>query len=160
MGEIKIIKSKIVSFNFSSILEENKELKFIQVYANTLPYFRAGPEDSSNLLENLLNELDILFKKGPIRSCGDSSTYFPEKKGDNYELVGAGHIFKGFSIEKNMEDSLDKYFIEGGCEIYGLEPNIKHFSEIMDYFDRGLVLREKNKICEDINLKDENDLPF
>jgi hypothetical protein len=89
--------------------------KFIQVYVNDKPYMRIGAINilHGQIFRQLLNELNIPFNSKATGYVDEndnvSSIMIPLKRGDLYELVGAGFVqldkesleFYGNSIDYN-----------------------------------------------------------
>ncbi|MDO8528906.1 MAG: hypothetical protein Q7S06_03380 [Nanoarchaeota archaeon] len=108
--------------------------KFIQLYINGEPFFRAKSPPlnrrvyHSDILVAMLIEAGIKFEEGPD-FAGDIS---PIKKGENYELIGAGIIYKNERGELLLlENSI----------AYGLTPNQKHLEDLAQHLPEGIKLR-------------------
>jgi len=126
---------------------------FIQVYFNSLPYFRIGEEKHYHLLEKFLKEVNIndFEKEG-------EHLFIPAKKGNLYELVGGGIIEEATIIKKNINELSGRGYIaiRGYSQDYNLYPSIKHLSRILKYFEDPLIFvgseywtEEKREIIEE-----------
>ena len=118
------------------------EANFVQIYVNNNPYFRAGEEKHSKILEKFLNEINIKdFEKSKREDGCFQSHFVPAKKGKLYELVGCGIIEEATLIKKNMDelDGRGHIAIRGYSGEYNLYPSIKHISKILKYFKEPVI---------------------
>src|SRR3989344_9306429 len=132
-------KIKVVSGNLGSPLENFGLANFIQVYVKDKPYFRYDSKKHSTLLENLLKELGLPFKKFNRDNLLGG---FPKPKGKNYSLVGEGQINEGYLVKKEDVHELgsqDYYSIFPSQSDYDLFPSISHLNKVLSYFDRPVI---------------------
>jgi hypothetical protein len=120
------------------------EGNFIQIYFNSIPYFRAGEEKPNRLLEDFLKEVGIndFEKEKEYGAVGFPAYYFvPSKKGKLYELVGAGIISEATIIPENVDELEGRGYIaiRGYSEEYNLYPSVKHISKILKHFEDPLI---------------------
>lgn len=109
--------------------------KFIQVYVNGQPFFRAEADSDDSrhalMLSQLLFELGIQFDtfneyEGRILKC-------PSKKGDGYELIGAGRI-RELGGERG-------FMLTGDSATYYITPNQKHLDDLTNHIPKGIKLK-------------------
>jgi len=103
--------------------------KFIQMYIDEQPFFRAGSFISyhSDILAEILRQAELTFEEmeDPF---GD---LVPRPKGTHYELVGAGTMIHG-------ETGFLLYDISRS---YGLTPNQKHLDDLAPYILDGIKFK-------------------
>lgn len=124
----------------------NGEGNFIQIYFNTIPYFRAGEEEHHKLLEKFLNEVNITDFE-----TVQNFMFVPVKKGKLYELVGAGIIEEASIIEKNTSELSRGYIAikRGDIKFYNLYPSIEHISKILKHFGEPLIFAGSKYLTEE-----------
>jgi hypothetical protein len=118
--------------NISNFVAAQKEMgKFIQVYFDNAPFIRFGSDTQHRvLLEDLLKEFGIKI----IRD----NQYNPIKKGDKYELVGAG-----FYYCPHCEKGLFK--LDDNSMTYHINPNQEHLDKLKQYLPEGIRIEIDNR---------------
>jgi len=132
-----IFESFVLDLNFFNVLEQmkfSKEnfLKFVQVYINNEPYLRLGGEYDKILLEKVLSEFDIKFETEEI----EDGIIIPVRKGEKYELVGAGK-------SKPEGGNIILYDCRGDYSIF---PDKNHLEEIQQYSPIKLIIENKSDL--------------
>lgn len=109
------------------VLPEKKifDGNFIQVYADSQPFFRMGNYSCRNLLGQFLREVNLSYK---------TSYMAPSPRGRKYRMVGNGEI-----------RSIGKEFIVYKSPRGGLGPNRKHLDDLMQYLPEGIKLTISKK---------------
>lgn len=110
------------------VLPKGPTGRFIQIYIENKPFFRAVDIGSSHpeALAQILKEADI-----PFAWIDNGTRNIPSAKGEDYHLVGAGII--GNVREK-------EFILSGKSLYYYLEPNQQHLDDISLYIPEGIKM--------------------
>lgn len=101
-------------------------VRFVQVYVDGTPYFKADDDNLENILHGLFKSLNIKINN-PITVVGK-----------NYEIIGMGEICESYEISDEL-GSPTHYIILPTENHYALYPNMVHFSKIKEYFKLPLL---------------------
>ena len=119
--------------NFGLDFEPLKEGRFIQLYIEGKPFFRAGANPHPLMLEITLIQAGVRFDKG-LDNLDRNSPIIKDKRGA-YDLVGAGKIDGGKQIGFVLYDF---------SKSYGLTPNQEHLEDLTPYLPDGFALYHKD----------------